>query len=141
MPKPKELPSFAGKRKMLFSGKTPAEQMLQVGRRFVEAERYDDALEFFARTEAQDEVRGIVQLAINRGDAGLLLRAKVVLKEQPTEQELTTVARNAEAAGMNSMALTAHQKAGHEEEVDRLRDQMGIVPPPATVNPQEEGRS
>ena len=119
-----ELPGFTQKRRLLFSSKTTPQQMRETGRLFLEAERYDDALEFFERTEAAQEVRQIAQFALDRGDTALLLRAKKILKEKPTEEELSAVARNALAAGKKSMAYVAHQKAGHAEEADRLRAEL-----------------
>ena len=130
MAKRNELPSFLEKRKILFGRKTAAQEIMEAGRQFMEAERFDDALEFFERTEATQEVQKIARLAVERGDTPLFLRAKVVLKEEPTEQELDILARNAEAAGRSSMALIAHLKAGHKEQAERLRAEMGLSPHP-----------
>ena len=129
MARSSEPPGFSRKRKVLFNPKTRPERMLNMGRRFMEAERYDDALEFFARCEARAEVERIVWIATERGDAPLLLRAKVVLKEAATEAELTKVARAAEAAGRLSMALVAWVKAGREDEVERIRARMAHMVP------------
>ena len=134
MAKFKELPGFRAKRKVLFGEKVPAERRLEMGREFMDAERYDDALEFFARSGAKDEVLKIAQRAIEAGDTALLLRAKVVLKEAPTDEELTRVAQAAEKAGLTSQAYLAHLKAGHAEEAERLRMLLpGAKPPEAAL--------
>ncbi len=102
------------------------------------AERYDDALEFFERTDARTEVQEIARVALERGDTPLFLRAKVVLKEQPTEQELSALARNAEAAGRKSMAYLAHLKAGHQQEAEGLQAEMtGETGPESSPAPGE----
>ena len=143
-----ELPGFRNKRKTLFGSKTSPQQMLETGREFMQAERFDDALEFFSRAQATQEVKQIAGLAAERGDTALFLRAKVALKEEPTEEELETIARNAEAAGRRSMALTAYLKAGRMEQAERLRAEMGLSPhpeqsqssgsPPAQAEPQAQ---
>ena len=122
--------NFREKRKILFGSNTTAQELLETGRKFMQAERFDDAVEFFAMAQATQEVQKIAGLALEQGDTPLFLRAKVVLKEKPTEQELDTLARNAEAAGRSSMALTAYLKAGHEEQAERLRAEMGLSPHP-----------
>ena len=148
MAKLNELPGFRKKRKTLFGSKTSAGQMLETGREFMQAERFDEALEFFSRAGATQEVEQIAGLAAERGDIALFLRARVVLNEEPTEEELEAVARNAEAAGRRSMALTAYLKAGRMEQAERLRAEMGLSPhpeqtdssdsQPAQAEPQEE---
>jgi len=125
-----QLPDFRNKRKLLFGSKTSAQQMLETGRQFMQAERFDDALEFLSRTEATQEVRQIAVLAAERGDTALFLRAKVVLKEEPTQEELEAVARKAEDSGRRSTALTAYVKAGRTEQAERLRVEMGLSPHP-----------
>ena len=139
MAKQDQLPDFRNKRKVLFGSKTSAQQMLETGRAFMEAERFYDALEFFSRAEATQEVRRIAVLAADRGDIALFLRAKVVLKEPPMEKELEAVAHNAEDAGLRSMALTAYVKAGRAEQAERLRVEMGLVPRPEEAESSDTG--
>jgi hypothetical protein len=146
----KELPDFQEKRRILFGPKTTPAALRETGRLFMHAERYDDALEFFSRTDAADEVRKIAQIALTRGDTSLFLRAKRVLKEKATEEELSAVARNALAAGRKPMAYVALLKAGHAEEAEKLRAELfgsetrpgGSQEPapagPASAAPQQE---
>ena len=142
MAKSKDLPALREKRKMLFGEKVSSEQRLAQGKRFMEAGRFDDALEFFSRADAQQEVQRIARHAMEAGDAPLFLRAKVVLKEQPTEQELSALARAAEVAGRKSMARVAHVVAGHEQEAERLREEAlgtGETAPQAGPQAPAEG--
>jgi hypothetical protein len=124
MPGSDELPEFREKRKILFGEKTEEEQLRQTGRQFMEAEQYDDALEFFARCDAADEVREIIGRARETANTPLYLRAKVVLGEKPDEAELLEMAEKARKAGRTSMALVAYQKSGHEEQADELREEL-----------------
>jgi len=132
MSRSQDLPGFWQKRKMLFGPRTTPQTMLETGKRFMAAGRLDDALEFFARTTASDEVRQIVRMAQERGDTALFLRAKRVLKEEPTDEELVAIARAAEAAGCKFMAYVALLKAGHQEEADRLRAELAAQDGPAS---------
>ncbi len=117
-----ELLDFHAKRKVLFGEKTSPEKLREVGRQFMEAERYDDALEFFQRAEAEDLTRRIAEAAMEAGNTPLYMRAKKVLAEKITEEEWTSLAAAAEEAGLYSAALLAHRQAGHEREVARLEE-------------------
>jgi len=121
MAKNQDLPGFYEKRKILFSERTSPEKMRRTGQMFMEAGRYDDALEFFQRCEAEDLVRRIAAEAMEDGNTPLYMRAKKVLGEQVSESEWTGLAAAAERAATPTMAHLAHRQAGHEEEAARLR--------------------
>ncbi|NLW51596.1 MAG: hypothetical protein GXY85_12265 [Candidatus Brocadiaceae bacterium] len=124
MAKRGELPDFHTKRKALFDPRATPQRLRETGEMFHAAERYDDALEFFSRCEAQDAVRAIAETAMKAGNVPLFMRARRILREAITENEWTQIARRAEEAGAFSMACVAHCKAGHEDEADRLRRLM-----------------
>ena len=119
-----ELPGFRKKRDILFGEKTTDEQMRETGRKFMEAEQLDDALEFFARCEADDLVREIAAHAREQGNTALYLRARVVLGEPPEEDELRELADEAMEAKRPSMARLAYVKAGDEEKAEELEKQL-----------------
>ncbi len=127
MPGNDELPSFRHKRKVLFGEKTSREELREMGRRFMDHQRYDDALEFFQRAEAKDLVRQTARRAIETGNTPLLMRAKKILDEPIAEDEWTQVAEAAERAGLFSAAQLAHRQAGHEGEAERLNRKMAQV--------------
>jgi hypothetical protein len=122
-----DLPGFYQKRKILFGAKTAPAKMRETGKLFMDAGRYDDALEFFERCSADDLARQIAAMAMKAGDTALYMRAKKVLKEQISDQEWAAVAANAEKAGAHTMAYVAHLRAGHEEEAARLRAVIGAA--------------
>ncbi len=121
----KDLPGFQKKRKILFDDKFAGRQRLEAGIEFMEAGRYDDALEFFARSDAAQQVREIAELARQQCNVPIFLRAKVVLKERPGEDELVELALRAMEAGRSSMAELAYRKAGRQEEADRISGKTG----------------
>jgi hypothetical protein len=121
MAKNQDLPGFYEKRKILFSEKTSAEKMRATGEAFMEAGRYDDALEFFERCEAADLVRQVAARAMEEGNTPLYMRAKRVLEEPMSENEWAGLAEKAERCGRPTMAYVARRKAGDEAEAARLR--------------------
>jgi hypothetical protein len=121
MGKKQELPDFQSKRKILFGAKTSPEKMRQAGEQFMQAERYDEALEFLQRCEGDDLTRRIADAAMQAGNTPLFMRAKKVLNEQITESEWLGLAANAEKAGRVSGAYLAYLKAGREEDATRAR--------------------
>ena len=119
-----ELPDFYEKRKILFGDGTTEEEMRSTGEQFMRAGRYDDALEFFARCEADDLVREIIEDVKERGDTPVFLRAKRVLGEETDEAEWDELAQNALEHDCPSKAYVAKVKAGNEEEAEQLKDRI-----------------
>ncbi|MBS3761775.1 MAG: hypothetical protein KGZ25_00605 [Planctomycetes bacterium] len=138
MAKSDELTGFHKKRKVLFGEKSSDEDLHEMGRQFMEAEHYDDALEFFARTEAEEDVRKIASRAIENGNTPLFLRAKVVLDEKPTEEELGKLAANAEEAEQISSAYVAHLKASNDAELEKLSEKLPGRHLPGTSEEKED---
>lgn len=124
MGKQNELPGFSEKRKSLFGKRTSSEKLCETGRAFAAAERYDDALEFFGRADAEGAVREVAQIAISRGDTPLYMRAKKILGEKITPEEWHMLARGALAAGSPTKAYVALVKAGRKEEAEALKAQI-----------------
>ncbi len=120
-----ELPGFSKKRDILFNEKASGQQRLQNGVEFVQAGRYDDALEFFERCDAEEQVREILDIARRQCNIPVFLRAKVILKEKPDAAELEELAVRAVEMERPLMAVLAYQKAGMQEKADRVRAGMG----------------
>lgn len=135
-----KLPEFSEKRDLLFGENTTDEQRRETGKLFMDAEQYDDALEFFARCEADDLVRDIVDIAVEKGDAALYLRAKVVLEEEADNDVLVDIADRARERNRTSMARVAYQKAGAEEKAEELTETILKGEHPE-VAPQPAGAS
>jgi len=129
MAKRNELPGFKEKREILFGKKSSPQKLREVGISFMEAERYDDALEFFSRVEADELVRQIAEVALKSGDTPLYMRAKKVLAETITEQEWDTLAANALQRGAVSKAYVAKLKAGKQQEAEDLKAQLDACGP------------
>ena len=124
MAKNDELPSFGKKRDILFSERSSEERLRETGQKYLDAERYYDALEFFDRAEADDLVREVAEIALEAGDAPLYMRAKKVLGEKVTEQEWLALAEKAEEKGMLSAARLGYERAGREEKAASIEQRM-----------------
>lgn len=122
-----ELPDFTKKRKILFGEKVDDSERYETGCEFMQTERFDDALEFFARTETEGvetKIRDIAARAMEDGNTPLFLRAKTILKEKTTQEEMEDIARVALSNNRPSMALIAYQKGGMDEKAETLRNQI-----------------
>jgi hypothetical protein len=124
MAKKRDLPGFAEKRKILFGAKTTPEKLRETGEQFLEAERYDDALEFFQRCDAADLARQVADRAMSAGNVPLYMRAKRVLGEPVEDGEWKGLAAAAEGQGRLSMAYVAQLKAGNGSEAERLKQKL-----------------
>ncbi len=132
-----ELPDFYAKRKILFGDKTSKEELRQTGQQFTQAGRYDDALEFFQRAEADDLTREVARIAMQRGDVPLYMRASRVLGRRISEQEWTELARAAEDAELYTAARLAYKKAGQTQEAERLGELIPGTSEDAEAEPEE----
>ncbi len=124
MAKKNELPPFVKKRKIMFGEKVADRQRIQAGVEFMEAGRYDDALEFFVRSDAEEYVREIVEIALKECNVPVFLRAKVVLNEKPEKAELEEIADRALEMDSPAMAAVALQKAGLHEKAKEIRSEV-----------------
>src|SRR5947207_11890399 len=64
--------NYIKKRDVLHAEKTSPQTLIQIGREFLAAERYSDALDFFEKAKDLSGLTEIKQLAVKLGDAFLL---------------------------------------------------------------------
>ncbi|MFW6188908.1 MAG: hypothetical protein ACOC7T_00610 [Planctomycetota bacterium] len=128
------------KRKILFGQKTGPEKLRETGKRYMDAGRYYDALDFFERAEADDLARQVAETAAEAGDVPLYMRAKKVLGDEISEEQWLDLAQRAEQADMLSGAKVAYRKAGREQEVERLEELVpGAEREASETDPEESG--
>ena len=116
-----EQPEFFEKRRFLYSDDVPVDEAIAVGRKFMDAERYSDALEFFDRARSHEDVCRVAEIAMDNGDTAIWRRCKRILGEEPDAPALVKLAVRAEELGKYSFAIEARRRLGDEEEVERLR--------------------
>lgn len=111
-------PSFLKKKEILFSAKTPREDLIIWGDRFLEEMRLHDALAFYRQAGHLEGVARIRETAIQKGDFFLFREAQDGLDPgNAAREELGLLAKNAEAAGRWHDARKAFEQ---------LRDPKGI---------------
>ena len=115
------MPEFEEKRELLYSDDVPVERVKEVGRQFMEAGLYSDALEFFERSRSAEDTRKVAGISLEAGDVALWLRCKRILGEEPDEQSLRAIAANAEAQRKYMFAVEAWRRLEDDEQIERLR--------------------
>lgn len=119
-----EQPEFFEKRRLLYSDDVPVDEVIAVGHKFMDVERYSDALEFFDRARSHEDVRRVADLAMDNGDTAIWLRCMRILGEEPDAPTMVKLALRAEELGKYSFAIEARRRLGDEEEVERLRARL-----------------
>ncbi len=118
------LPDFYEKRNVLYNDDVPVERVVEVGRQFMAAEMYDDALEFFERSRSEEDTREVARRAMAQGDTAVWLRAQRILGEEPDEESLRAIAANAEEKGKFMFAIEAWRRLDDSEQIERLRARL-----------------
>jgi hypothetical protein len=95
---------YIKKRDTLHSEKTTKETLSKIGREFLAAERYSDALDFFEKAQDLNAVDEIKQFAIKSGDTFLLSRLDRFDRNMISRADWEAAAKKAAADGRESMA-------------------------------------
>lgn len=95
---------YIKKRDTLHSEKSTQASLSKIGREFLAAERYSDALDFFEKARDLSALNEIKQLAVKIGDTFLLSRLDRFDRNLVTREEWGTAAGKARADGRESMA-------------------------------------
>lgn len=102
--------NYIKKRDTLHSEKTSKETLSRIGREFLAAERYSDALDFFEKAQDLSAVKEIKELALKSGDTFLLSRLDRFDRNLITREEWEIAAKKAAADGRGSMAKFVEKK-------------------------------
>lgn len=95
---------YIKKRDTLHSEKTSKEALASIGREFLAAERYSDALDFFEKAQDLSAVNEIKQHALNTGDTFLLARLDRFDRNMISRADWEAAAKKATEDGRASMA-------------------------------------
>ncbi|MEN8148501.1 MAG: hypothetical protein ABFS86_01690 [Planctomycetota bacterium] len=111
------------KRNLLYSTKASDGDLNAAAGRFIERERYGEALEFLERTRDAALLGKIREEAARHGDTFLLLRVEKLSGEAIPADEWRAVAGTAESHGKYYDAYRALGKAGDEEAAEAIREE------------------
>ncbi|RMF93919.1 MAG: hypothetical protein D6734_08995 [Candidatus Schekmanbacteria bacterium] len=113
-----QFPDYSEKQKLLYGeDKNPA-LLNSYGERFLEAEMYDTALDFFIASENEERIRQLVDISIENGDFFIFKRAaSIVLDEEEIRKKAQLLAENAKKLGKELFAKKALELAQKKDSV------------------------
>ena len=107
------LPCFE-KRDLLNQPSASVERLVEWGRRFEDREMWSDAVDFYMKADAREELNRLLGLMREEGDTFLFGRVCKALGYEPSSAEWLAVAEEAERRGKHFLAAQARRKAGIE---------------------------
>ncbi len=116
-------PSFLKKKEILFSAKTPREDLILWGDRFMEEMRLHDALAFYRQAGHREGLARIRETAVERGDFFLFREALDGIDLGGADpEELRLLAQRAEAAGRWQDAKRAFEQLHDPQGIRRAQE-------------------
>lgn len=109
---PSSLPSVVDRRGLLYGKDSHKTDHQAMARRYLEAGRAADALEFFQRAGSVDGIREIQRLAVAEGDAFLLSQIERITQERLDPDVWREAERNAARHGKERFAQLAAERCG-----------------------------
>jgi len=106
--------SCLAKRDLLNEQSASADVLLSWAQHFVERELLPDAVDFYEKAGAKDQLHELLKVAVEEGDAFLFKRINRCLGRGPEQQEWLLLASNAQRLGKDAFALEALRQAGVE---------------------------
>jgi hypothetical protein len=111
---------YLEKKEILFSPKTPREELIHWGDHFLENNRLHDAVAFYRQARHEEGLERIRQIAVKEGDYQLyceVLEGMEGVEEDAIREELSSLAKRAEELGKWHFAQKAYS---------RIRDNVGV---------------
>ena len=116
----KKLLSCLKKRDLLNSAKADKSELIKLGERYLQENRFSDAIDFFGKAE---HLEGLIQLkeqCVAKGDYFLCQRLTKILEESPSSEEWIQLGDNALNLGKLLFARSAYQQAENPEKVAQV---------------------
>ena len=103
-----ELPDPPTKRDLLHSDREV--DCKKYGDMFYDAQRYNDAIDFYAKGDCEDELHKVKKIAIKDGDYFLLKRLARFLPDEVETKDWAELAGNAQSKGKENFAQWAAEE-------------------------------
>ena len=138
MPGKSSIPDPLEKRKLLYSKEVDrGVDLAALGDAYRDAGRLTEAIQFYARAQAEDSLAEVKDLVIDRGDSALLLTIQGVLENGVSAADWKRLADAALGKEKYSAAAEAYEKAGDEEAAAqakaKLTELLETVKPPEPI--------
>ncbi|RME85242.1 MAG: hypothetical protein D6785_04630 [Planctomycetota bacterium] len=101
------LPDAITKREVIYGNRPWPLSLEECGNRYQKMGQLMDALLFFHKAGALDKIENLAQLAIEEGNAFLLLQIENLLDKSRAKDDWVKLAKNARAKGKDSYAAKA----------------------------------
>ena len=107
------------KRALLNRSPIAAEELTAYGQYYETEGLIYDAVDFYERAGAVDQLKGLLEGAKQDGDAFLFRRLCRILGQDSAREDWLTLAERAEALGKTAFAQMAYKEAGEEPDAGR----------------------
>jgi hypothetical protein len=120
----RKLPDYRLKQKILYLDKTSPNDLIQYGDLFLEAGAYSDALDFFQKSNHNEGIQKIKNIAFDSGDVMLFQRAAKALNLELSSIDWENVGKKAIELKKYVFARHALEKTNNEEMLNSLTNIM-----------------
>ena len=111
------LPDYSEKQKLLFSESKDTGLLKSYGRQFLEAEMLDTALDFLLEANDKEEIKNIVNIAVENGDYYLFKKgAGFVMSQDEINEKSAELSKNAEKLGKDLFSERARNYGSKNKE-------------------------
>lgn len=114
------------KRDLLNDADASEKTLRDWGQRFEQAGLLNDAVELYEKADARDDLKRILQIALDEGDVFLFSKLVRILEIEASREQWLAIAEKAQEAGKLSFVAQARRKGGIvEEEAEKAGDAAG----------------
>ena len=120
----RKLPDYRLKQKILYLDKTSPDDLIQYGKLFYEAGAYSDALDFFQKSNHNEGIQEIKDIALKNGDVMLFQRAAKAMNMELSPLDWENIGKKAMELKKYLFARHALEKANNEDILNSLTNIM-----------------
>jgi len=119
-----KLPDYRLKQKILYLDDTKPDDLIHYGDLFFEAGAYSDALDFFQKSNHQEGIQKIKNIAFESGDVMLFQRAAKAMNLELSSLDWENIGKKAMELKKYFFARHALEKTNNEEMLNSLKNIM-----------------
>jgi hypothetical protein len=120
----RKLPDYRLKQKFLYLDSTSPDDLISYGDSFLEAGAYSDALDFFQKSNHNEGIQKIKNIAFDSGDVMLFQHASKALNLELSSSDWENIGKKAMELKKYFFARHALEKTNNEEMLNSLKNIM-----------------